>query len=163
VKYVPAAGAAGAAIALLVSFGIPNRYVSSAVLRLGTSPTASEAAAERLQRTIGTIEGLMGRQMRAGNLRFESLEVSRSGRTTAFRIECETPDRERAWVCAQDLVRQFVEVPGPIPSGLEVLDAPTLPQWPSAPNRFHIAAVGVFVGFGLGLTASILRRPVSLV
>jgi len=168
-KYTLAAGAAGATIALLVSFGIPNRYVSSAVLRLETPAVTSEAAAERLQHTIldvsGVIEGTKGpvfQQMREGNLRFESLEVSPGGRTTAFRIECETPDRQKAWACTEELVSQYVDVPGPNRSGLEVLDSPTLPEWPSAPNRLNIAAFGLFVGLALGLLASTLRRPVSL-
>jgi hypothetical protein len=168
-KYTIAAGAAGAAIALLVSFGIPNRYVSSAVLRLGTPAVTSEAAAERLQHTIldvsGVTEGTKGpvfRHMREGDLRFESLEVSPGGRTTAFRIECETPDREKAWACTEELVRQYVDVPGPNRSGLELLDSPTLPEWPSAPNRLNISAVGLFVGLALGLMASTLRRRESL-
>jgi hypothetical protein len=168
-KYTLVAGAAGATIALLVSFGIPNRYVSSAVLSLGTPAGTSEAAAERLQQIIldvsGVIEGTGGpvvRQRREGNLRFESLELSPGGRTTAFRIACETPDRQKAWACTEELVRQFIDVPAPNRSGLEVLDAPTLPQWPSTPNRLNIAAVGLFVGLALGLLASTLRRPVSL-
>jgi hypothetical protein len=95
------------------------------------------------------------------NLRFESLEVSPGGRTTAFRIACENPDRQKAWGCVQDPVVRFVDAP--VSSGLDVVDAPTLPEWPSAPNRLNIAPVGLFVGLALGLLASILRRPVSLV
>ena len=162
-KYPLAAAAAGAIIALLVSFGIPNRYASSAVLRLGTPSATREAAAERLQQTMLALSGKapVVLQMRERNLRFESLEVSPRGRTTAFRIACENPDRQKAWLCVQEMVVQFVDAP--VPSGLDVVDAPTLPEWPSAPNRLNIAAVGLFVGLGLGLVASILRRPVSLV
>jgi hypothetical protein len=163
VKYTMAAGAAGAAVALLVSFGIPNRYVSSAVLRLGAPAAAREAAAERLQQTMLAVssKALAVRRMHEQNLRFESLEVSTGGRTTAFRIACETQDRQKAWACVQEMVAQFVD--SPVPSGLDVIDAPTLPEWPSAPHRLNIGAVGLFVGLGLGLVASILRRPVSLV
>uniref|UniRef100_Q02AJ8 Lipopolysaccharide biosynthesis n=1 Tax=Solibacter usitatus (strain Ellin6076) TaxID=234267 RepID=Q02AJ8_SOLUE len=163
-KRMLAAGAAGAAIALLVSFGIPNRYASSAVLRLETPSAIREAAAERLQQTMLAVSGKapVVRQIRERNLRFESVEVSDDGRTTAFRIACENPDRQKAWGCVQELVGQFLDSPVPSP-GLEVLDAATLPQWPSFPNRLNVVAVGLFVGLGLGLTASILRRPVSLI
>ncbi len=162
-KYTLVAGAAGATVALLVSFGLPNRYVSSAVLRLGTPAATREAAAERLQQTMLDVSrrALVVRQMREQDLRFESLEVSSGGRTTAFRIACENPDRQEAWGCVQELVVEFVDAP--VPSGLDVVDAPTLPEWPSAPHRLNIAAVGLFVGLALGLVGSILRRPVSLV
>jgi uncharacterized protein involved in exopolysaccharide biosynthesis len=100
--------------------------------------------------------------MREHDLRIESLEVSPLGRTTAFRIACEYPDREKAWFCAEELVLQFVDSPRSGSSDLEVLDVPSLPGVPSAPNRLNLASVGLFVGLLVGFIGTFLRRPVSL-
>jgi uncharacterized protein involved in exopolysaccharide biosynthesis len=133
-RHALAAAALGAIAAGLASFAIPNRYVSTAVLRL-TSPNGQAGGDQMLQmfgvilsrdslseiilrpalqlytpeRTRRPLEGVV-KQMRDRDLRVEPVRDSPlGGRATAFTISFEYSDREKAHACVQALVNKFIE------------------------------------------------------
>jgi hypothetical protein len=133
-KYALAAAALGAIVAALASFAIPDRYVSTAVLRFANSE--GQAAGERIQEFVQQVrsrESLSSvidrpllqlyeaerarrsmdevvRLMRDRDLRVEPLRDSPlGGRPNGFRISFEYPDREKAHACVQALVNRIVE------------------------------------------------------
>jgi uncharacterized protein involved in exopolysaccharide biosynthesis len=186
-RFATATGVAGAVVAGAISFAIPSRYVSTAVLRL-RAPEGREAPdrfasqqiqqrmmevlsrvslAELIQRPeLNLYHSERARQpmeaivtaMRDRDLRIESLDVGPpAGTTTAFSIAFEYSDPMKAHAVVQTLVDKFVEG-GIAPTNLEVLDPPSIPQAPAFPERLWIVGIGLLIGVALGSLADLLRR-----
>ncbi len=100
-------------------------------------------------------------KMRNSALRVQTVETGgpRSANIPgAFTISFQYPDPYLAQRVTSDLVAQIT---GARTLPVEVLDPPSLPRFPSSPNRPQMAAFGISAGALLGLAASRFRRPVS--
>jgi uncharacterized protein involved in exopolysaccharide biosynthesis len=154
-------GAAGAVIAGAISFAIPDRYISTAVIRV-KPPLNSGERVQQLMMEVLSRENVSDEMRR--HLLIRSLDVGRGGQTTAFSISFEANDPERAHSTVQTLVSKFVEPtktynpPGADPANLEVLDPASIPNAPSFPARGQMAGAGLLAGIFLGPMATRLRR-----
>jgi uncharacterized protein involved in exopolysaccharide biosynthesis len=154
-RFAAATGTVGALIAAAISFAIPSRYVSTAVLRARAPAQSGDRVHELLMQVLSP------------NVRIQTLEVGPNGRTTTFSISYESTDREKAHSTVQALVTKFVErnatyiPPGTDPANLEVLDAASIPDAPSFPNRSLIALTGLLCGVLLAPVARALLPAAS--
>ena len=182
------AALAGVILAGAISLRIPDRYVSSAVMKVG----ATDLAAQRLQEVLSrsSLAALIqrpsmhlypGERYRmpmldiVDQMRDRDIRVRRSGDTLT--ISFEYPDREKAQAVTQALTAQLVANdnsyrdrrerrwqsvwPGTVTPALariEVLDPASLPGRPIAPNRGVIITVGLFAGLAAGLIGAAFRQ-----
>jgi uncharacterized protein involved in exopolysaccharide biosynthesis len=142
---VAACGAAAAAVALAFAFAIPDRWVSSAVLRM--EPAGDYA--ELLRETLAQVPPDCAiRTMQNGG---------------AFMITCRHADRFQAQADVRKVVTRMVEqnvTLARLPHhNLEVLDPASFPEQPASPNRLVISALGLFAGLLAGTVVLWRRRP----
>jgi uncharacterized protein involved in exopolysaccharide biosynthesis len=184
-KLVAAAALAGALVAGVFAFRTPDRYVSTAVMRI--APAGMDRVAE-LQRQILSRKILgeiitrpsldlypedrkkMPLEDVVANMRSKALRIqfmqSRGEGVPAFLVSFEYPDKLKARLVVRELVTAFIEQNAVAhmtrqPSAvnvLEVLDVPSLPQRPFYPNRPMIVIVGLLGGAMLGLLAVLVWR-----
>jgi hypothetical protein len=177
-RMLAVAGAAGALVALAVSFAMPRRYDSTAVLRMVpltadqvihlVQETENRPSLVQIIQTFGLyereraktpIEDIVERMKR-------QIIIRPLDNHSAFTIQFGYNDPVLAQRVTQDLTTRFIEagvsealhstdatVPQPI--DLQVLDPANLPVRPVAPNRLNIAIAGLAAGLVIGL---ILRR-----
>ena len=177
-KYALTAAALGAIAAALASFAFPNRYVSTAVLRLVSNnprSAANAASGEHMQEILrpvlsrDSLAEIIQRpelqlyaperrrhsldeaiqRMRDRDLRVTPLRDSPlGGRPTAFRISFEYPDAAKAHSSVQEIVAKFME--GAMPEQF-VTFASTAAS-PRKPSPAYLEVLD---------TASMPERPVS--
>ena len=167
VKIVTAAALAGALVAGVFAFRTPERYVSTAVMRIapaGHTDSDRQKTLDRLQQITNEIVSRRDTALRKA-LRIQLLQTQGGG-APAFLISYEYPDRLKAQAVVRDLVSSFIQqnvaTQGNRGSSaletLEVLDPASLPARPLAPNRPIIVTVGLFGGAVLGLLAVLVWR-----
>ena len=160
--------AAGMALGVTVAWLIPNEFISTAVLRTADGSKLQSAVAQALSddslAAIIRQEGLFSRELRRSSMsdvtrkmrgEFIRVQVVQAGPAAAFTISFRYSDRRESQEVTRELVSLLV---GP-QTGNEVVDAASLPEAPSYPNRLNIALLGTVVGLLLGLAASRFRRP----
>ncbi len=171
----------GAAAAIAASFAIPDRYTSSAVIRI-TAPQAPKRlwAALSSDPLPSYFQQLAGEILRPDNLARLTDKMHTSARPEdvrftilggdAFIVSFTSRDRVKAQAVVRELVTQFTErhiraldartkddrelrVAYERMAGpnLEVLDPATLPETPVFPNRLTIGAMGLPVGLLAGV------------
>jgi hypothetical protein len=184
-KIVAAAALAGALLAGVYAFRTPERYVSTAVVRI--APAGQDRLVELQQwvlsrRILGEIitqraldlypedrkkmplEDVV-ENMRNKALRFQLMQTQGGG-ALALGISFEYPDKLKARAVVRELLTRFTEQnyttrknQGPSAVKiLEILDPPNLPQRPLFPNRPMIVTVGLLGGALLGLLAVLVWR-----
>ena len=184
-KLVAAAALGGALVAGIFAFRTPERYVSTAVMRI--APAGLDRLAE-LQRQILSrkilgeiitrpsldlypedrrkmpLEDVVA-NMRNKALRIQFMQTQGEG-VPAFLVSFEYPDKLKARLVVRELLTAFIEQNAVAhrtrqPSAvdiLEVLDPPNLPQRPLFPNRPMIVTAGLLGGAVLGLLAVLVWR-----
>jgi uncharacterized protein involved in exopolysaccharide biosynthesis len=177
-KTAAAFALAGAAVAAVIALRTPNAYVSTAVVRIASSPQARRGLVlvqqEVLSRTSLAViiqrYGLYPEERRS--LPLEDIVQSMRNRyiriaaldggsgETAFSLSFQYPDPAMARQVTRDLTGRFLEtnLTARNPMRLEVLDSASLPQAPSSPNRLAIIGVGLAAGLSLGLAFLGIRR-----
>ena len=171
--------------AAAISFAMPVRYLSKAMLIVTPADeSARDAANDAMGRSIFNRDILASviqdhqlyarersrmsldeavEKMRR-NIQVISLLPSSPGNrgTLTFYVQFDYPDRFVAQQVNQDLMSRFIEenLNPQLDSHwvFRVLDAPSLPLTPDAPNRTQFAAVGLFAGSLLGLGLAIAFR-----
>jgi hypothetical protein len=155
---------AGATVAIAVSFGIGDRYTSSAVVRM-TPPEAPKrvwnvvatepltAHFRRLQEQVVKPEAL------------DDIQIKGVGPDT-FLLSFTDTDRYHAQRFVRGLIEEFAErnvreqlvrtKDGQLGPNFEVVDPAALPEMPVFPNRLAIGAFGLPVGLVAGVF--LLRR-----
>jgi len=164
-KIVTGCTLAGVLAAGIWSATLPNRYVSTAVLRVSS---ATPAGADAKHAAFGRVRSVLSRsslnaiilqqnlyagdrlrypmeditqQMLSRHLRVQSLNADGSAFAVSF--ENENP------LAAQATVRAITSaVSG---QNIQVLDAPSLPARPMSPNRVAVIGGGLGAGLALGL------------
>ena len=160
-KVVAAVALAGALAAGVFAFRIPDRYVSTAVMRFipaGPADSDRQRALDRLQQMTHQIVSDRDTAFRKA-LRIQLLQPQGGG-VRAFSISCEYPDNLKAQAVVREVVARFFRLnqgPSAIEI-LEVLDPASLPARPLAPNRPMIVTAGLFGGAVLGLLAVLMWR-----
>jgi capsular polysaccharide biosynthesis protein len=170
-KLGAAAAIIGAIAAGAISFTMPRRYVSTAMMRIAPRSIAKAEAVDRLQEMQGEILSRSSlteiiqrptmdlyRQERAiypmedviEKMRNRDVHIER-GTRAAFRMSFEYPDRVKAQAVVRELTARS--------SGYaEILTPASLPEKPSQPDRLAIMGIGLGVGLGLGILLAFLRR-----
>src|SRR5450759_4715766 len=170
-KLGAAAAIIGAIAAGAISFTMPRRYVSTAMMRIAPRSIAKAEAVDRLQEMQGEILSRSSlteiiqrptmdlyRQERAiypmedviEKMRNRDVHIER-GTRAAFRMSFEYPDRVKAQAVVRELTARS--------SGYaEILTRASLPEKPSQPDRLAIMGIGLGVGLGLGILLAFLRR-----
>jgi LPS O-antigen subunit length determinant protein (WzzB/FepE family) len=149
VKLVSAVALAGALLAGVFAFRIPERYVSTAVVRIAP---AGQADSDR-QGTLVRLKQMTNQIVSRDKALRIRLFQAQGGRGPAFIISCEYPDKQKAQAVVCALVSLFASE-----KILEILDPPSTPQQPISPNRPMIVAVGLFGGAVLGSLAALVWR-----
>jgi len=181
-----ACGLLGAAIAGGWAYRVPDKYVSTAVLRVDRPDGMTETAlAEQVQHALTTV---LSRTSLAEMIQRPDLDLYKSDRTripmedvvqgmrnrdiriapihandksvSAISVSFAYADREKAQQVVQRLVGALAKnLPREGPwVKVEVLDPPSLPGRPSWPNRLAYVGIGLAVGLGLGLVLLGARR-----
>jgi uncharacterized protein involved in exopolysaccharide biosynthesis len=174
VKLGAAAAILGAIAAGAISFTLPRRYVSTAVMRFtpqavpaGTAWQIGYMASRKLEQNLATIlsrSSLTEMIQRIGldlyregpweygiqDMRSRDLRIGRRS-LRDFRISFEYPDRLKAQAVVRELTARFI-------GSAEVLTPASLPEKPSRPDRLAIMVIGLGVGLALGLLFAFLRR-----
>jgi len=150
---VAASGLAAALLAGAISFALPARWVSIAVMRVSPPEAAAQVVAA-LQATADP------------NVQVTAIRAARRAPSGAFQIRATSRDRFQAQAIARQTVTQMTERAPKIAalSSMEVLDPASLPQRPSSPNRLSFVLLGLIGGLLLGGIWQRLRRerrPVS--
>lgn len=140
-------GMAGLMGTLAVSYWlVPNRYLSQSVIRIQSTEEAQRVS-EILQSAIhqGHLKSV---QINEGHLRPGTGPL-------ALRISVTNKDPLAAQRINENLILMAFQ-PGK-PKGTDVLDQPSLPATPVAPNRFLIASLGLGAGLLSGGASARLR------
>ena len=162
--------AAGMTVGMAIAAMIPDRFVSTAVLR-GAAGADVQAAIRQVlsEESLAAIirqEGLYGREVSGGSMASAVEKMRNQGvqvRTVkgpageAFTVSFAYGDRAAARRVTGALATRFTAA---LP-GVEVLDPASQPQAPSYPNRGQMALFGAFIGLLLGFAATRVRRPVA--
>jgi LPS O-antigen subunit length determinant protein (WzzB/FepE family) len=148
-KILGAVTLAGALAAGVLAFRTPDRYVSTAVMRITPADSDRQRALDRLAELQQKANQLLSRDKA---LRIRLVQAP-GGRGPAFVISCDYPDKLKAQAVVRELVSSFAGE-----KILEILDRPSLPQRPIFPNRPMIVTVGLLGGAVLGLLAVLVRR-----
>ncbi len=186
-KIVVCCALAGALAAGIVSATLPNRYVSTAVIRINASPRDAQIQLMRLQQaalnrssltSIITAQNLYTNQrkkdplediiqeMRTRDIR---IRPANTAGEPAFAVDFanENPAAAQATVNAivSSLIEQNVQVSQRSGTGaavIEVLDPASLPSRPASPNRVKAMINGLLTGLLVGLLCgaifSIVRK-----
>jgi uncharacterized protein involved in exopolysaccharide biosynthesis len=186
-KIVAGCAVAGALAAGIVSATLPDRYVSTAVIRIAAAPREAQLQLMRLQqaalsrssltsiitaqnlytneRKKGPLEDII-HDMRNRDIRIHPTNV-RGEPAFAVDFANENPAAAQATVSAivSSLIEQNVQVsqhPGNGAAVIEVLDPASLPSRPASPNRakamINGLLTGLLVGLLCGAIVSILRK-----
>jgi uncharacterized protein involved in exopolysaccharide biosynthesis len=170
-RILAVAGPAGALVAFAISFVIPSRYVSTAVLKIDPGNQAASDRLPVLARDVLTRASLVQLTNDFGLYQHEKAPVEAlqknieitpirdlPGRTAAFAIRFEYGDPHKAQRVAHWLANRFID--GSVSAGnpLQVLDAASFPQRPSFPNRPSISLTGTIAGFCMGGILAFTRR-----
>ncbi len=187
-KLPAVAALAGAILAGAISLRVPERYVSSAVVKVGANDLTTQHLQEVLSRSsLAEVIQRPSMHLYSGEryrmpmediveqMRTRDIRVQRSGDTLT--ISFEYPDREKAQAVTRALTARLVETdelyrdlrergwqniwPGtaiPQTGKVEVLDPASLPSRSAGPNRLAIVAIGLGAGLVVGLVAAIGRR-----
>jgi len=183
-KIVSAVALAGALVAGVFAFRTQDRYISTAVMRIAPADLDRFAGLQQQilsRQSLGEIitqpafnlypedrkkmplEDVV-ENMRNKALRFQLMQT-RGGGAPAFLISCAYPDKFKAQAVVRELVARFFRLNntlrrnrGPSVEVLEVLDPANLPEWPLAPHRPMIVAMGLLGGAVLGLMAVLVWR-----
>src|ERR1039458_6418686 len=177
-KLGAAAAILGAIAATAISFTLPRRYVSTAVMRFtpqavpdGTAWQIEFVAVHRMQEMQ---QKVLSRSSLAEMIQRPGMDLYRNERAIRpiedvvqdmrsrdvrierlpprdFRISFEYPDRLKAQAVVRELTARFN---GPA----EVLTPASLPEKPSQPDRLAIMGIGLGVGLALGLLFLFPRR-----
>jgi uncharacterized protein involved in exopolysaccharide biosynthesis len=181
---VAVCGAAAALAALAISFTIPDRWISTAVLRMDQGGDASRLVREVLseaslsqiirRRDLHLYEkeqtktpiGELAARMWNHDVRIEFLGNAVSPRYgSAFVISVAADDRHKAQAVVRVLVTKIVEQnvvqASRQPTNLQVLDPASFPEQPVGPNRYAITLLGLAFGV-LGGIVVVWRRPRAL-
>jgi hypothetical protein len=161
-------GLAGLAIAVVVSMAIPDRYVTSSLVRVESAVGDAALTAmvkrslepERLERLAAKYR-LYGGEEAAMRMQ-QDLRVSyvkpRADGSRAIRIDFAHGVPEVARQVAGELTTSMLQAE----TGLTLLDAPALPRTPVFPNRLNIlifgCAVGLVAGVGTGYLRTVAER-----
>jgi len=176
-KYAVTSGAVAGIVSGLASYAIPDRYISTAVLRaipsdLGQARQLDEKVLSRtslaaiIQRP--QLDLYHDRRLRepleevVQQMRRDIRIQSARGQIPAFTVQFEYPDRFKAQAVVRELVARFIDANLAAPAGatLEVLDPASLPASPFYPNRLTITALGLAAGSLLGFLIGLFRaRP----
>jgi LPS O-antigen subunit length determinant protein (WzzB/FepE family) len=160
-KILGAVALAGALAAGVFAFRIPDRYISTAVMRMipaGQTVSDHQRALDRLQQMTHQIVSDRDPAFRKA-LRIQLLQTQ-AGAVPAFSISCEYPDKLKAQAVVREVVERFFRL-NQRPSAeeqLEVLDPASLPERPLYPNRPVAVGVGLFGGAALGWLAALAWR-----
>jgi uncharacterized protein involved in exopolysaccharide biosynthesis len=180
VKLGAAAAILGAIAAGAISFTLPRRYVSTAVMRFTPGTVAGKPAwqveAEATRRLVEMQGEILGRASLTEIIQRPTMDLYRQERATypmedviqdmrnrdlhmervtptAFRVSFEYPDRVKAQAVVRELTTRFGA------GGIaEVLTPASLPEKPNQPDRLAIVAIGLGVGLALGILGAFLRR-----
>jgi uncharacterized protein involved in exopolysaccharide biosynthesis len=178
---------AGVLAAGIWSATIPKRYVSTAVVRIGAGPAATDGEAKRA--ALGRVQAVLSRsslatiiiqqnlyarerqrvpmedvtqEMRNRHLRIQTVDAA-SGTVFAVSFDNENPAAAQATLRA--IVSSLAERHVPQGDGaadMEVLNPASLPSQPLAPNRMRVIGgglgLGLVLGFVCGAIWSIMRR-----
>jgi hypothetical protein len=187
-KFVAASAAAGAILACAISFAIPGRFVSTAVLRTNGSQMTVLRTQEVLSR--GSLAEIIQRpslHLYPGERTREPMEdVIEGMRNRDIRVQQVGPDLHISFaypdpVKAQAVTRalmtrftgseqmaqrdrtlawQQIWPDSTPPTGVayEVVEASTLPDKPIVPNRMVFLAAGLLIGLTVGLLAAATMR-----
>ena len=152
-----------------LSFLVPNQYISTAVIRYPASAgnlvetfftrDELESVIKRKRLYTGKPVDQAIREMRTRDLGIRN--VSSDPRTAVVQISFRYTDRFQAQSALRDAILRFAAENYRV---AEVLDAPSLPESPSYPNRFIIALIGAMVGLLVGALFSTFhnRRHLQL-
>ena len=146
-------GAAGALLAGALSFAIPNRYVSTAVLRVSDA-----AAADRARVAVLTDDAAMQDILRAAGPGTTRANVSIKSSAQALVVQVTSGDRLAAQLAAQRAVTGLVGASLKTGVRTDVFDPPSLPFGPVFPNHYVIAALGLAAGLGLAIAMRFRTR-----
>ncbi len=169
----------GLALAVAGSFGIPERYVSTAVgeitLPAGTSPDAAMAEIIRLEgkvlsrtslsniisspesrelykeeRATQPLEDVI-RNMKTRDLKI-AVKAKPHGNTQVFSVQFAARNRFTAQVIVQKILSRIADESEAVrsPMAFAVLDLPSLPVKSVSPNRTVIAILGLLAGLVVG-------------
>ena len=186
---VAACGAAAALAALAIAFLIPDRWVSTAVMRLDAGADAGQLIRDTLadknlediivrpgmdlyrsERQKMPLDAVV-RRMRDRDVRIVPLRHAPDG-ASAFAISFAADDRFKAQAAVRLLVTRMTEqnvaevrqlAERPVTGhNLEVLDPASLPEQPAEPNRLSILLLGLAIGIGGGAAIARRRRSRTL-
>jgi capsular polysaccharide biosynthesis protein len=160
-KIIPAFAVAGVVLATAFSLAVPDRYVSTAVIKIGDGQRRKMAATRQLvesrwflsklinegdlykgERSRLPLEDVVER-MKSKDLAI--YPVNASG-VQAFAVSFTSTDAGQAQRTAQRLASQFVDA-----HVGEVLDPASLPVHPQNPRRSRIILMGLFAGLVVGV------------
>jgi len=162
---IAALGLAGALVGLAVSYAIPNRYVSAAVVWLPNTAAAQDLE----QRTVGDSAWLQSviqelqlstdtERMRR-DLRVHVLQPPQRVQRTAVSISFQyTGDRNKAQAVVATTITRWMQLTGGATSYVEVLDPASYPERAVAPNRPVVVFLGLLAGVILGSVWRIRNR-----
>jgi hypothetical protein len=139
---------------------VPDRYTSTAVLRLPTDSSAaliekarSEDMRESVLMGLGLEQRAVMQRKRAPEQMARDLQIAPAGGTVVVQYTF----RDR--YLTQSVIRVLIERLRVAANGrLVVVDWPNLPEMPVGPNRMAIAGFGLAAGIALGAAAPRVRR-----
>lgn len=175
-KLAAGLGLAGALAGAAVAYALPDRFVSTAVVRFTGSDQAAMRA--RVQRLVGAITSDESLRLVVQKLNLysnepdrerrmrEHLHINFDGDGRAILIQFNDRNRNTAQVVTGHMVsllldqaiRDRAQGAALVRMTLELLDPPTLPINPYFPNRPVAAGTGVLVGFAAAMMLGFWRR-----
>ncbi len=138
-----AMGLVGCLIGGASSLLIPNRYVSTAVIRVVPFDPQFEAILRSLARP---------------NLSTRVVGSSHIPQNAAIQIRFTDTDPRKAQAMVDSVTKSLIAEIKLRQANVEYLDAPTYPQSPAAPNRYIISFLGLCVGLILATATLVLQR-----
>jgi LPS O-antigen subunit length determinant protein (WzzB/FepE family) len=170
---------AGVLVATVASFVIPKEYTSTAVLRLTNAQNLAKVERQVLSRNSlsqliqDPLLDLYPSERRTQPLedvieymRTRAIHISvlsTKGQSAAVAVSFRYPgERRKARAVVGALITRLVDAleQGDAKQNLEILDPPSLPQFPTSPKRPEMLVTGLTVGLLLGLlTAVFVRHP----
>jgi LPS O-antigen subunit length determinant protein (WzzB/FepE family) len=164
-KLATALGIACAVLAAAVSYAIPDRFSSSAVLAdVGADQPRVRAMIGMVTSSdsihaIGSELGLYPNDARADRKVSEHLHVQQLGNGRAILIQFDYPDRLIAQRVTQNVVARLIKQDW----NFEILDPVSSPPNPISPNRATITGMGLFVGLAAAVVMRVTKRSLPAV
>ncbi len=165
-KLAAGLGIAGAVLCAAISYGVPDSYMSTAVVRYDGGDAA------RMQQLIHAVTndaslyamvvdfGLYLNDPRAQSKLREHIRIQTSQNAKVVMIQFEYADRYTAQKVTQQIVQRLIDESLKTDSGmkLEMLQAAGLPLTPYFPYRPKIAGYGLFVGLACAVLLGVRRH-----